>query len=492
MSDGSMSPASEPEESQIIERNVHFQPPNLQMEKLANIDPSSKDKAAENTETENNMNNSQIIEELKDAFIKYKNSTNRKEIIAALIENEDIAELLRELIRLNQEDIVIYIIEKLTFKLKDKDEESKEENLKQLYNELFFTSLTKGRNKIVEYFIKNQYIHLPDAKDEEGNTGLIIATIHSNIQMAKLMLYYNIDILETKNKQNIDALTISVYNSDNLMFFLLANNLTYTVLNWNELCKLAIRNENLEILEYITTKYFEDKLILHHACAQKSIEVFNHILSITKEYNFKDQNGETPLHWAVMRGTFHIVDAIIKCYKQNDIDLDERSNQGLTAFHLAIIKQDKNICDLLYDSGVDVNILDNQGNSVVHLISAIGDLKWLKYIVKHYNVNSYQKNGNGNTPFVVAILNERINIVTYFIEKIPNLNWKNKQGQTALHAAVFASQFEIIEMLLTHKADISVKDMNNLTPYHYAYMEKKTEIIKLIHTLMNVDKFSLK
>ena len=87
-----------------------------------------------------------------------------------------------------------------------------------------------------------------------------------------------------------------------------------------------------------------------------------------------------------------------------------------------------------------------------------------------------------------AILNDRYEIVEYFIDQLPNLNWKNKYGQTPLHAAVFSNQIKIVELLLKHKADLTVKDINDLTPYHYAYMEKKTDMIKVIHSILNVDK----
>ena len=132
---------------------------------------------------------------------------------------------------------------------------------------------------------------------------------------------------------------------------------------------------------------------------------------------------------------------------------------GLTPFHLAIIKQDKNMVDLLYDHGANVNELDNEGNTCIHHIVNIGEVKWLRQIVKNYNINCYLKNNKGNIPFMLACLNNNVDIVEFFIDKIPNLNWKNKQGQTALHAAVFSNNLQILEILLKHKADITVKDI---------------------------------
>ena len=67
----------------------------------------------------------------------------------------------------------------------------------------------------------------------------------------------------------------------------------------------------------------------------------------------------------------------------------------------------------------------------------------------------------GNTPFILACMNDHFDIVKYFLNNLPNINWKNKNGQTALHAAIFNGNIEIIEILLKNKADIRIKDIVN-------------------------------
>ena len=143
------------------------------------------------------------------------------------------------------------------------------------------------------------------------------------------------------------------------------------------------------------------------------------------------------------------------------------------------------------------NKTNNEGNSIAHLIAGLGDVKWLKHMIKKFNVNCFLKNNKGNTPFIHAILNENTSCVEYFIELFKNsrqlvstnINWRNKYGQTPLHAAVFTGNCRIIEVLLRNKADISVFDANELTPYHYAYIEEREDVIKTIHETLGIDKF---
>lgn len=88
------------------------------------------------------------------------------------------------------------------------------------------------------------------ARDAEGNTCLIISAIKSNLKMAKMFI--NIpEIIESKNNYGLDAITISIHNNDNLIFFLLANNINTSIQNVSSLCKVAIRMQNYDILEYL-------------------------------------------------------------------------------------------------------------------------------------------------------------------------------------------------------------------------------------------------
>jgi ankyrin repeat protein len=101
------------------------------------------------------------------------------------------------------------------------------------------------------------------ARDKEGNTCLIISAIKSNLRMAKLFINYP-SLLDAKNNYGIDAITISIHNNDNLIFFLLANNLNTSVQNISYLCKIAIRMQNYDILEYLIRQQQKEVFIYNY------------------------------------------------------------------------------------------------------------------------------------------------------------------------------------------------------------------------------------
>ena len=116
--------------------------------------------------------------------------------------------------------------------------------------------------ELVEVIIKIKEQHDLDVlktRDSDGNTCLIIAAIKSNIKIAKIFLVHP-EIIDAKNNQGLDAISISVYNNDNLMFFLLASNLNTKLQNVSYLCKMAIRMENFDILDYLTKRLADVKI----------------------------------------------------------------------------------------------------------------------------------------------------------------------------------------------------------------------------------------
>ena len=461
---------------------------------------------------DNESNSNKIIETIIDKLkLAYTKMTGEEKIqtFQMVLNNQDIVEILKELSRQNLEDIVVYILSKFCLEQKNEgfdanfDENEEDEKIEK-YKDLYFLAIKKGQVKILESLMNELEINFNKIRDEEGNTGLILAVISSDIQIAKFFLKHFHEMIEIKNNEGYSPLLLSVYNNDNLMFFLLANNLDNAITNGASLYELAIRNENLDIINYLNSKKNKNKcnfkpseLLLHFAVCQSNLDVFKAIVNILDEYDYQIQTTlETPLHWAAMKGNYYIVKELIKLYKENQIDLDKKNYYGVTPFMLANLRQDKYICELFYDNVVDVNEQDKEGNSIVHLMAGLGDVKWIKYMIKKFKVNCYLKNNQGNTPFIEAILNENIECVDFFIKMFKstenqkhvstNINWKNKYGQTPLHAAVFTGNIQIIELLLKNKADISAVDMNELTPYHYAYINENQDVVNAIHETLNV------
>ena len=478
------------EESQrqlMIENNNKEEPLQIfQKKEEKNEKLQEKDKDEEQAQDFEQLNETSIFDELLENFNKYKeDNENKKHIIISFFTRIEPLLLIKKLVIEQKEDVVKYIF--FHFAFEDKE----------VYNQTFFKIVETNSIGLLQYFIKNNLVELEDLRDDDGNSCLLLAVIYGHIIISRVLISSHSELIYAKNNHGFDCLTISVYNSDTLMFSLILQNHFEPINNLNELVIIAIRNENISILEILIQKSNKwSDLLLHHVASQSSLDVFNLIaglkfmplidmnLDVKQEASYlvhKDENGEIPLHWSVMRGDHTVVKRLVELMLKSGLSVDYKAKNGITPFHLACLKQDKELVHVLFDSGANVNELDNEGNSVCHMIGSIGDKEWLAYLVNNYNLNCFLKNNKGNTALVLAILSSREQVVEYFLSFTPNINWKNKLGQTPLHSAVFTQNTKILSMVLDKHPDIKIEDITGLTAYHYALMDNNHEIISIIN-----------
>lgn len=163
-------------------------------------------------------------------------------------------------------------------------------------------------------------------------------------------------------------------------------------------------------------------------------DIIDHLLKKGVNINFQDE--ET-------------IDMFMYCIANSDIDiLKKLVSHGLNIFalnsqilkHAALAKDYKEKINYLISLGLDVNTLDNDGNSS------------LLYVVKAYS----------------RVLN-LLPVVMFLLEKRANINVQNREGKTPLILASEITYYDqesaknLIELLLKSGADISLRDFENKT-----------------------------
>ena len=130
---------------------------------------------------------------------------------------------------------------------------------------------------------------------------------------------------------------------------------------------------------------------------------------------------------------------------QEKIDYSEIRNKKI--FNISKAKSKKNIKNvILYN-----NLLMDENNRKRKII----------------NVRNY-RDENFNSNMHIAVLNNSIKLVKYFIDKNSNLNMTNEEGKTPLHLAMQKGNIKIIQLLMKHGADKEFKDNKGKTPIFYA------------------------
>ncbi|KAJ0966727.1 hypothetical protein J5N97_023644 [Dioscorea zingiberensis] len=71
--------------------------------------------------------------------------------------------------------------------------------------------------------------------------------------------------------------------------------------------------------------------------------------------NLRDSEGRTPLHWAVDRGHFDVVEILLR----RNADVNAKDNEGQTPLHYAVVCEHEAIAKLLVEHNADVDLKDD-------------------------------------------------------------------------------------------------------------------------------------
>ena len=178
------------------------------------------------------------------------------------------------------------------------------------------------------------------------------------------------------------------------------------------------------------------------------------IVSLLIEYgadvNVVDDSGISPLHILTKNNGFEMSEqiyAIINYLIKAGADLDVQDQDGHTPLikairDLATSSHGTNEYALIWDllnNGANVKMRDNKGNTALgHLIeewegeNRHSCLKIVKKLVEEYGADVNNETNSGQTPLMIAVLVQRLNIANYLLGRGANVNVEDVEGDTVL------------------------------------------------------------
>ncbi|KAG1652408.1 Tankyrase-1 [Nymphon striatum] len=231
---------------------------------------------------------------------------------------------------------------------------------------------------------------------------------------------------------------------------------------------------------------------------------------IRKGANLNDKNKEflTPLHLAVDKSHFDVMDVLLKHgTKVNALD-----GLGQTALHRCAREGNIQACRILMMYGVDTSIVSLQGYTAVQVATEgvqkmltdpptggadvdyqlleaakAGDLEVVKKLVTAHShiVNCRDLDGRHSTPLHFAAGYNRVSVVEFLLQNGADVHAKDKgflhfRGLVPLHNACSYGHYEVAELLVKYGAGVDVADLWKFTPLHEATAKGKFDIVKLL------------
>eukprot|EP00210_Caulerpa_lentillifera_P007386 g7059.t1 len=158
---------------------------------------------------------------------------------------------------------------------------------------------------------------------------------------------------------------------------------------------------------------------LHCAARRGNDDVFKLLIKGKCNINEKCEAGETPLHMAVEFGHKSIVALILDHPK---LDVNIASNDGRTALHRAVDRNDQVIGQWLIEKGINVNAVSTDGMTALHRAAYSNKMSIGKILVEEGRADVRIKTNDGKKAIQFAAENRNSEFHTY-------LHWKGIQAR---------------------------------------------------------------
>ncbi|XP_062578831.1 serine/threonine-protein phosphatase 6 regulatory ankyrin repeat subunit B-like [Saccostrea cucullata] len=378
-----------------------------------------------------------------------------------------------------------------------------------------------GKFEICEYLVEN-YPHLLDVKDKSSETVLHDAAWGGNVQIVKLLIEKKMDIysvqgdgetilhqcsrsgkmemceylvnhipdlLEIRDNDGWTALQSACRGgSVEIVFFLIEKGMDINILsnNGRSILHIACLNGKFEVCEYLVENYphlldVKDKFsetVLHDAAWGGNVQIVKLLIEKKMDINALQGDGETILHQCCRSGKMEMCEYLVNHFP--DL-LEIRDNDGWTALHSACKVGSVEIVSFLIEKGMDINILSNNGRSILHLAGFNGKFEVCEYLVENYPNLLDLRDKSSNTVLHDAAWGGNVQIVKLLIEKKMDINALQGDGETILHQCCRSGKMEMCEYLVNHFPDLlEIRDNDGWTVLHSACYGGCVEIVSFL------------
>ena len=237
---------------------------------------------------------------------------------------------------------------------------------------------------------------------------------------------------------------------------------------------------------------------LHVAAQFGHLEIVQQISNLLQDKNPADENQFTPLHLAARYGHLDIVQFLVpqlenKFPKSGSIKYEGtlREWHGMTPLHEAAVNGHLKVIEyLLTFVDDDINPPQGIGFTVMSIAAYFGHLDVVSYYTeKLENVNPKQKSGdefNGRTPLHYAAEKGHLSVVEHICNLLQDKNPSDDNGYTPLHNAAFNGHLQIVQYLVQFLDNPHPRNGNywgNKTPLDLAKQKGRTQVVKFLKSI---------
>ena len=223
----------------------------------------------------------------------------------------------------------------------------------------------------------------------------------------------------------------------------------------------------------------------------------------------KDNDGRTPLSWAVIYEHEAMAKLLLEL---KEVQINSRDEERSTSLYLAARSGNESMMRILLEKKADVNLrncrgetplfaaaeggheaavrlllgkntdvnLENRKGETPLFVAAQNGYETISRLLLEYNAKVDSENGYDVKLIREAIIYGRMAILRLLLEKKGNVNLKNSKGQTPLFIAIWFNSEAMVRLLLEHNAEVDTEDDKGKTPLHLVARRGYTDLIHLL------------
>ena len=250
--------------------------------------------------------------------------------------------------------------------------------------------------------------------------------------------------------------------------------------------------------------------ILHRCVHHGSMSKVETCLTAGINMDIANRDGETPLIIAAKNGLEDVGHLLIT----SGCDMNTQNREGLDAFEQSFCSNHTGVY-LMLSNERDTNVSDfleiemlkacEQGNELMvqHIIHNVGS-KVLNFRHKNFHYQSpmivasrwghlrcceiLRKSGAyidtpddmQNTPLIVSVANQNLELVRWFIGQGARINRRNLENKTALHVAVLEGNLAIVKHLVENGALLHHRLFEGYSALHIAAQRQNLDILEYL------------
>ncbi len=215
--------------------------------------------------------------------------------------------------------------------------------------------------------------------------------------------------------------------------------------------------------------------------------------SSREDVNRRNDDGSTPLQWAVHRGDVAEVKRLLRA----GADVKIANNYGATPMGLAAEEANTEVLKLLLEVGADADSPNPDGQTALLAVARTGNVEAARLLLSHGATVDARERWGGQTALMWASARRHPEMMRLLISKGADVNARSTDrnyqrhvtaegrpksldsgGLTPLHYAARENCLACVAVLLENRADIDLPDPDGVSPLLVAIMNANWDVAR--------------